>query len=200
MVVDRAVGLPVLMACAEGGVEIEEVAARNPEKILKSAVNPEKGLYPFQARKLAYALGFPPEQAPKAEKLMMALAKVFLDKDCSLAEINPVAVTPTGDVLALDAKMTFDDNALFRHPDVKALRDLAEEDAGRGARRRGGPELRQPGGQHRLPGQRGRAGHEHDGHHQIPRRRAGQFPRRRRRRQQGPSHGGISHPAVRTRA
>src|SRR5262249_43606563 len=94
MVVDRGVGLPVLMACAEGGVEIEEVAARNPELILKAAVNPDAGLLPFQARRLACALGFTPEQAPKAEVLMTALARVFLDKDCSLAEINPVVVTP----------------------------------------------------------------------------------------------------------
>jgi succinyl-CoA synthetase beta subunit len=128
MVLDRALAMPVLMACAEGGVEIEEVAARSPEKILKEPVSPEIGLHPFQARRLAYALGFPAEQAPKAEAIMIALARVFLDKDCSLAEINPLVVTPTGDVLALDAKMTFDDNALFRHPEIAALRDEAEED------------------------------------------------------------------------
>jgi succinyl-CoA synthetase beta subunit len=128
MVVDRAIGLPVLMASAEGGVEIEEVAARNPAAILKTPVNPRSGLEPFQARRLAFDLGFTPEQVPKAEALMTALARVFLDKDCSLAEINPLVVTPTGDVLALDAKMTFDDNALFRHPDIEALRDEAEED------------------------------------------------------------------------
>lgn len=127
MVVDRAVGLPVLMASAEGGVEIEEVAARSPEKILKTAVNPDAGLLPFQARRLAYELGFTAEQAPEAERLMTALCRVFLDKDCSLAEINPVVVTPKGDVLALDAKMTFDDNALFRHPDIEKLRDETEE-------------------------------------------------------------------------
>jgi succinyl-CoA synthetase beta subunit len=128
MVVDRALGLPVLMASAEGGVEIEEVAARSPEKILRVAVCPDAGLAPFQARRLAYELAFSPEQAPKAETLMTALARVFLDKDCSLAEINPLVVTPKGDVLALDAKMTFDDNALFRHPDIEALRDESEED------------------------------------------------------------------------
>jgi succinyl-CoA synthetase beta subunit len=128
MVIDRAIGLPVLMACAEGGVEIEEVAAKSPEKILKAAVHPDAGLLPFQARRLAYDLGFTPGQAPKAEALMTALARVFLDKDCSLAEVNPLVVTPKGDALALDAKMTFDDNALFRHPDVEQLRDEAEED------------------------------------------------------------------------
>ncbi len=127
MVVDRAIGMPVLMASAEGGVEIEEVAARSPEKILRIAVNPDTGLQSFQARRLAYELGFPADQAPRAEKLMTALARVFLDKDCSLAEINPVVVTPKGDVLALDAKMTFDDNALFRHPEIEQLRDLSEE-------------------------------------------------------------------------
>jgi len=129
MVLDRAIGLPVLMASAEGGVEIEEVAARSPEKILKVAVDPDAGLHSFQSRRLSFELGFPSEQAPKAEALMNALCKVFLDKDASLAEINPVVVTPKGDVLALDAKMTFDDNALFRHPDIEKLRDETEEDA-----------------------------------------------------------------------
>src|SRR5258708_40168933 len=114
------------MACAEGGVEIEEVAARSPEKILKAPVDADAGLKPFQARRLSHALGFTAEQAPRAEALMTALCKVFLDKDCSLAEINPVVVTPKGEVLALDAKMTFDDNALFRHPDIDKLRDETE--------------------------------------------------------------------------
>jgi succinyl-CoA synthetase beta subunit len=127
LVVDRGTGMPVLMACAEGGVEIEEVAARSPEKILKVPVSPETGLQPFQARRLAYELEFTAEQAPKAEAIMIALARVFLDKDCSLAEINPLVVTPKGDVLALDAKMSFDDNALFRHPEIEKLRDETEE-------------------------------------------------------------------------
>jgi succinyl-CoA synthetase beta subunit len=127
MVLDRAIGLPVLMACAEGGVEIEEVAARTPEKILKTAVDPDAGLLPFQARRMAYELEFTGDQVSKAEKIMTALARVFLDKDCSLAEINPLAVTPKGEVLVLDAKMTFDDNALFRHPEIEKLRDLTEE-------------------------------------------------------------------------
>lgn len=128
MVVDRAIGLPVMMACAEGGVDIEEVAARAPEKILKAAVNPDARLLSFQARRLAFELGFVGEQVGQAEKIMQALARVFLDKDCSLAEINPLVVTPKGEVQALDAKMTFDDNALFRHPEIEKLRDEAEED------------------------------------------------------------------------
>jgi succinyl-CoA synthetase beta subunit len=128
MVLDRAVGAPVLMACAEGGVEIEEVAARTPEKILKTVVEPEFGLQPFQARRIAYDLGFTGEQAAQTEAIITALAKVYLEKDCSLAEINPLAVMDNGEVLAVDAKMTFDDNALFRHSDVIAMRDEAEED------------------------------------------------------------------------
>ena len=127
MVLDRAYGMPVMMACAEGGVEIEEVAHTNPEKILKVPVSQEVGLQPYQARRLAFDLGFTGDQVPQAEAIMMALSKVFLEKDCSLAEINPLVVTPQGEVLALDAKITFDDNGLFRHPDVEALRDLAEE-------------------------------------------------------------------------
>ncbi len=127
MVIDRALGLPVLMACAEGGVEIEEVAARTPEKILRTPVDPAAGLQPYQARRLAYELEFTADQAPKAESLMKSLCRVFLEKDCSLAEINPLVVTPKGDVMALDAKMTFDDNALFRHPDIEKLRDEKEE-------------------------------------------------------------------------
>jgi succinyl-CoA synthetase beta subunit len=127
MVIDRAIGRPILMACAEGGVEIEEVAAKSPEKILKMIVSPGSGLKPFQARKMAFELGFTGDQAPQAEKIMTALAKVFIDKDCSLAEINPLVVTPKGEVLVLDAKMTFDDNAIFRHLDVEALRDISEE-------------------------------------------------------------------------
>jgi succinyl-CoA synthetase beta subunit len=128
MVLDRAAGVPVLMASSEGGVEIEEVAARSPEKILKVYVSPELGLQPYQSRRLAYELGFPAEQVAAAEKIMHAVSKVFVSKDCTLAEVNPLVVTPAGDVIALDAKMTFDDSALFRHPEITALRDESEED------------------------------------------------------------------------
>jgi succinyl-CoA synthetase beta subunit len=128
MVLDRAAGMPVLMASSEGGVDIEEVAAKSPEKILKVFVSPELGLQPYQSRRLAYDLGFPPDQVPAAEKIMHAVGKVFLEKDATLVEVNPLVVTPTGEVIALDAKATFDDNALFRHPDIAALRDESEED------------------------------------------------------------------------
>ncbi len=127
VVLDRELGVPILMACAEGGVDIEEVAAHTPEKILKVAISPETGLLSFQARRLAFELGFTGDQVGQAEKIMMALSKVFLDKDCSLAEINPLVVTPKGEVIVLDAKITFDDNALFRHPDIEKLRDETEE-------------------------------------------------------------------------
>jgi succinyl-CoA synthetase beta subunit len=128
IVLDRAIGKPVMMASAEGGVEIEEVAARSPEKILRVAIDPAAGLQPFQARRLAFELGFAGDEVAQAERIMIALARVFLDKDCSLAEINPLVVTPKGEVVVLDAKITFDDNALFRHSDIEKLRDEAEED------------------------------------------------------------------------
>jgi succinyl-CoA synthetase beta subunit len=124
---DRGIGMPVMMASSAGGVDIEEVAAKEPDKILKVAISPELGLMPFQARRLAYELDFSGTQVPQAEKIMLALSQVFLAKDCSLAEINPLVVSPKGEVLVIDAKMTFDDNALFRHPDIEKLRDESEE-------------------------------------------------------------------------
>jgi succinyl-CoA synthetase beta subunit len=127
MVLDRSIGMPVLMASAEGGMDIEEVAAKHPEKIFKVAVSPETGLLPFQARDLAYRLGFAADQVDRAAAIMMALAKVYFDKDASIVEVNPLAVTKKGEVVVLDAKMDFDDNAVFRHKDIQALRDLAEE-------------------------------------------------------------------------
>jgi len=128
VVLDRAIGLPILMGCAEGGVEIEEVAAAHPEKILKTVIDPDAGLRPYQARRMAFDLGFTGDQVPQAEKVLNALAKVYVDKDCTLAEINPLVVLETGAVQVLEAKITFDDNALFRHPEIEKLRDLAEED------------------------------------------------------------------------
>ncbi len=127
VVFDRAIGLPVLMASAAGGMDIEKVAHDTPEKILKVPFAPETGLLPFQARRLAYELGFAGDQVGKVEKIMLALSKVYLEKDATLAEVNPLAVTKAGDVVVLDAKFDFDDNALFRHPDVAALRDESEE-------------------------------------------------------------------------
>ena len=127
LVIDRGVGGPVLMVCAEGGVEIEEVAARNPDAILKSPIDADRGLLPFQARRLGFELGLNDAQMMQFERTLNALVKVFLEKDCSLAEINPLIITSKGDIQVLDAKMTFDDNALFRHPEIEALRDISEE-------------------------------------------------------------------------
>ncbi|WP_195573132.1 ADP-forming succinate--CoA ligase subunit beta [Paenibacillus sp. 1001270B_150601_E10] len=127
LVVDRATGRVVMMASEEGGTEIEEVAAKTPEKIIKEIVDPAIGLQTFQARRLAYAINIPNELV-KAAKLMMSLYQAFVDKDCSIAEINPLVVTGEGDVMALDAKLNFDSNALFRHKDIQALRDFDEED------------------------------------------------------------------------
>jgi succinyl-CoA synthetase beta subunit len=128
MVIDRAAARPVLMASPDGGVDIEKVAAETPERIFKEHIDPVTGLAPFQGRKLAFALGLEGPQVAKATKLMRALYDAFRDTDASLVEINPLVVTQSGDLLALDAKMTFDDNALFRHPDIKEFRDLSEED------------------------------------------------------------------------
>jgi len=127
VVLDRRVGLPVIMASPAGGMEIEEVAATSPEKILRAAVDPAGGLSPYVGRKLAYGLGVPAELVRPTADLILALARAFQEKDCSLAEINPLVVTGDGRVLALDAKMTFDDNALFRHPEIRELRDRDEE-------------------------------------------------------------------------
>ena len=125
---DRAIGMPTLMASKFGGMEIEEVAHRDPSAIIKEPFDAQMGLQPFQARKVAYALGLKGETHKKAVGFLLALAKAYLATDSSLAEINPLMITGTGDVVALDAKMNFDDNALFRHPQVKEYRDLDEED------------------------------------------------------------------------
>jgi len=128
VLLDRKLGRVVVMASAEGGVEIEEVAANHPEKIHRVVVDPAVGLQPFQARQLAFAIGMKDKVAAKAAKFFMGLYKAYIDKDCSIAEINPLVETAEGDVIALDAKMNFDSNALFRHPDIVEMRDLHEED------------------------------------------------------------------------
>jgi succinyl-CoA synthetase beta subunit len=128
IVIDRAEARPVFMASAAGGMEIEQVAAENPDAILKEHVAPGQGLEAFQARKLAFALGLKPQQIGEAVKFMTGLYRAFLETDASLAEINPFITCSDGRLFALDAKLNFDDNALFRHPDIKALRDTTEED------------------------------------------------------------------------
>ena len=128
IVLDRAVSKLVIMASTEGGVEIEKVAAETPEKIVKEYIEPEVGMQPFQARRIAFALGLEGAQIKHATKFILALYRAFVDTDASLSEINPLVVTPSGEVLALDAKIGFDDNALYRHPDIAEMRDTNEED------------------------------------------------------------------------
>ena len=128
IVLDRVQGRPVFMASAAGGMDIEEVAAKTPALILKEAFDPGDGLLPFQARKLAFGMGVPAASVNAVAAAMMALAKAYVAKDCSLAEINPFILTKDGKVCALDAKITFDDSALYRHKELLELRDLNEED------------------------------------------------------------------------
>jgi len=134
IVVDRARGCPVLMGSSEGGMDIEEVAEKTPEKIIKEPIDPETGLQAYQARKVAFAMGFTGKQVGQAVKVLMNLSKLFLGTDASLVEINPLIVTPAseahpdGEVLAIDAKIDFDDNAMFRHKDIQSLEDPGEVD------------------------------------------------------------------------
>src|SRR4051812_2583376 len=128
LLLDRAAGKPVMMASAAGGMDIEEVAEKTPEKIVKVYIEPGVGIVPFQARQLGFAIGLDGPQVNKFVKLAASLYEAFVATDASLVEINPLVVTASGDLLALDAKMNFDDNALYRHPDTKDLRDTGEED------------------------------------------------------------------------
>ena len=128
VLLDRATAAPLIVASTEGGVEIEAVAAKSPEKIIREPINPLVGLQPYQARKVAKQLGFESSQLKNASKLFEGLYRTFLAYDCSMVEVNPLVVTNKGEVLALDAKFNFDDNALYRHPEIAAMRDRAEED------------------------------------------------------------------------
>jgi succinyl-CoA synthetase beta subunit len=128
LVLDRSLSQLVFMASTEGGVEIEKVAADTPEKILKEWIDPLLGFTAFQARRLAFGLGLQDQQIHKSVEFMTRLYRAFMDSDASLAEINPLVITTGGDIIALDAKINFDDNALFRHPEYKELRDIDEEE------------------------------------------------------------------------
>lgn len=128
ILLDRDLGVPLIIASKEGGVNIEEVAEQNPDAILREPIHPGFGLQPFQCRKISDALGFEPDQLRPASKLFEGLYKLFIGCDCSMVEINPLVETETGKVLALDAKINFDDNALYRHPNLQAMRDTTEED------------------------------------------------------------------------
>jgi len=129
MLIDRATSCITIMASTEGGMDIEEVAAKSPEKILKIAIDPATGLQAFHARRVAYGLRLEGDQVKSAVKFLFGMYDAFISLDASIVEINPLVVTSAGEVIALDAKMNFDDNALFRHKDIEALRDESEEDA-----------------------------------------------------------------------
>ncbi|MCX7380560.1 MAG: ADP-forming succinate--CoA ligase subunit beta [Alphaproteobacteria bacterium] len=128
LLVDRATARVTIMASTEGGMEIEEVAHHHPEKIIRVAIDPAAGIWPFDGRKLAYALGLSGKQVAAFSKFVTAMYEAFLQLDCAIVEINPLVVTGAGEIVALDAKMSFDDNALYRHPDIEKLRDESEED------------------------------------------------------------------------
>lgn len=128
ILLDRVTAAPLIVASTEGGVEIEVVAAKSPDKIVREPIDPLAGLQPFQTRKLAKQLAFGQSQTKAATKLFEGLYRTFIGYDCSMVEINPLVVTTKGEVLALDAKFNFDDNALYRHPEIAAMRDIAEED------------------------------------------------------------------------
>ncbi|HVG54524.1 MAG TPA: ADP-forming succinate--CoA ligase subunit beta [Vicinamibacterales bacterium] len=128
LVIDRASACPVVIASAAGGMDIEEVAASEPEKILREHIDRRTGIVPFQARKLAFGMGLPAGATSKFVKLLESLYRAFIETDASMIEINPLILTKGGELLALDAKVSFDDNALYRHPDLKELRDVSEED------------------------------------------------------------------------
>jgi succinyl-CoA synthetase beta subunit len=128
LLIDRSVSEVVIIASTEGGMEVEEVAAHHPEKILRAPVDPASGISAFHARKLAFGLGLEGKQIATFSKFVAAIYKAFVDLDCAIIEINPLVVTGTGDIIALDAKVSFDDNALYRHEAIEALRDEAEED------------------------------------------------------------------------
>ncbi|WP_284943901.1 ADP-forming succinate--CoA ligase subunit beta [Acidisoma cladoniae] len=128
LLVDRASSRVMIMASTEGGMEIEEVAEHSPEKIMRVAIDPATGISAFHARGLAFGLGLSGKQVGAFTKFVLAMYNAFIELDCAIVEVNPLVVTKTGDVVALDAKVSFDDNALFRHPEIEALRDEAEED------------------------------------------------------------------------
>lgn len=128
MLVDRHYGRPVMMGSSEGGMDIEEVAEKHPEKIFKVVIDPAVGMQPFQARQMAFHIGFKDKAANNAVKVLMGLSKTFMTYDCAMAEINPLVETGDGSVIPLDCKLNFDSNSLFRHPDVMEMRDIGEED------------------------------------------------------------------------
>ncbi len=182
LLVDRESGRPVFMASSAGGMEIEEVAKENPNAILREPIHPAVGLQPYQARKIAFGLGLSGEQVTAATPFLQALYRAFIDTDASMLEINPCVLTGDGKLVALDAKMTFDDNGLFRHKDLRELRDLDEEDPAGSRSIEVWIELHQARRHRGVHGEWRGIGYGHYGHHQVCGRLAGELPGRGRRR------------------
>ena len=195
-VIDRASRRVVVMASSEGGVEIEQVAAETPEKILRATIDPYVGAQPHQGRQTAYSLGLEGAQVREFTDLFLNLMRMFHALDCSLVEINPLVITGEGRIHCLDAKVNIDNNALYRQPKLRALRDASQEDARGGAGRCVRSQLRRPRRQHRLHGQRRGAGDGHDGPREALRRQSGELPRCRRRRDEGGRERSVSHHPV----
>jgi len=185
ILLDRASSRPVIVASTEGGVEIEKVARETPEKIVKVFVDPAIGLADYQVRQLLFGLRFNAAEQKNAAKLIRSLFNVFWETDASMVEINPLITTPDDQVQALDAKISFDDNALFRHPEIVALRDLNEEDPKETEAAKHNLNYIALDGNIACLVNGAGPGDEHDGHHQVFRRQPGQLSRRRRRRDQG---------------
>ena len=191
LTLNRERGRVAVIASAAGGMDIEEVAEHSPEKILRVDINPAAGLQAYQCRKLAFGLGFKGPQVGKFQSILMALYRIYLERDASLLEVNPLIVTKTGDLVALDAKFNVDANAMFRQKALAAMRDPSQEDPDRARGQRTRPQLRLARRRHRLHGQRRRARHGHHGPHQAARRRARELPRRGRRRHGRARHRGV---------
>jgi succinyl-CoA synthetase beta subunit len=192
MLIDRAAGQPVVIASAAGGMDIEEVAATHPEKILREHVDPATGVIPFRraSSRSRWALtAGPQERWSRCSSRSIGRYRT----DASMIEINPLILTKAGDLLALDAKVTFDDNALYRHPDLRELRDLSRRGSAGGRGVEVLAQLHPPRRQHRLHGQRRRPRDGDDGHHQAGGRRAGELSRCRRRRQRGTDQERVPH-------
>ena len=167
IVLDRAASMPVLMCSQEGGVEIEKVAAETPEKIFKEHFDPAQGIESYQVRKLCQQLEITGKSVRAADKFFKSLCRLYADLDCSLMEINPLVISKTGELVALDSKINFDENAMFRHKDLAELRDLSEEEESEVRAADAGLSYVQIGRQHWMFGQRCGSGHEHHGHHQA---------------------------------
>jgi succinyl-CoA synthetase beta subunit len=195
VLLDRATAAPIIVASTEGGVEIETVAYKSPEKILREKIDPLAGLQAYQTRKLAKQLGFESSQLKAAAKLFDGLSRTFMACDCSMVEVNPLVVTPTGEVLALDAKFNFDDNALYRHSE---LRRVARYRGRRSARSRSfeaRTDLHWPDGNIACF-VNGATGHGDDGHHQVLRRQSRELSGSRRRRDGRAGNRSIQDPCV----